>query len=43
MFEYFTDPAKRSIVAGQDEAIALGHDFMGTEHLLLGLAAVSPV
>ncbi|RAG87022.1 peptidase [Streptacidiphilus pinicola] len=39
MFEYFTDRAKRSIVAGQDEAIALGHDFMGTEHLLLGLAA----
>lgn len=39
MFEYFTDRAKRAIVAGQDEAIALGHDFMGTEHLLLGLAA----
>ncbi|MEY9874662.1 ATP-dependent Clp protease ATP-binding subunit ClpA [Streptacidiphilus sp. MAP12-33] len=39
MFDLFTDRAKRSIVAGQDEAIALGHDFMGTEHLLLGLAA----
>jgi ATP-dependent Clp protease ATP-binding subunit ClpC len=37
MFDLFTDRAKRSIVAGQDEAIALGHDFMGTEHLLLGL------
>jgi ATP-dependent Clp protease ATP-binding subunit ClpC len=39
MFEYFTGRAKRAIVVGQDEAIALGHDFMGTEHLLLGLAA----
>ncbi|WP_308117315.1 Clp protease N-terminal domain-containing protein [Streptomyces fuscigenes] len=40
MFEYFTERAKRAIVAGQDEALALGHDFMGTEHLLLGLVAV---
>ncbi|MFG3281673.1 Clp protease N-terminal domain-containing protein [Streptomyces sp. NPDC048111] len=39
MFEFFTDRAKRAIVASQDEAIALGHDFIGTEHLLLGLAA----
>ncbi|WP_308042254.1 Clp protease N-terminal domain-containing protein [Streptomyces sp. 8L] len=39
MFEYFTEHAKRAIVAGQDEALVLGHDFMGTEHLLLGLAA----
>jgi ATP-dependent Clp protease ATP-binding subunit ClpC len=38
MFEYFTDRAKRAIVASQDEALALGHDFIGTEHLLLGLA-----
>ncbi|MEU9192061.1 Clp protease N-terminal domain-containing protein [Streptomyces hundungensis] len=39
MFEFFTERAKQAIVASQDEAIALGHDFIGTEHLLLGLAA----
>lgn len=38
MFQYFTDRAKRSIMAAQDEALSLGHDFIGTEHLLLGLA-----
>ncbi|MEU9097437.1 Clp protease N-terminal domain-containing protein [Streptomyces sp. NPDC048361] len=38
MFEFFTERAKEAIVASQDEAIALGHDFIGTEHLLLGLA-----
>jgi ATP-dependent Clp protease ATP-binding subunit ClpC len=37
VFEYFTDRAKRAIVASQDEALALGHDFIGTTHLLLGL------
>lgn len=41
MFDIFTEPAKQAIMAGQDEAIALGHDFMGTEHLLLGLLAAS--
>ncbi|MEZ0067837.1 ATP-dependent Clp protease ATP-binding subunit ClpA [Streptacidiphilus sp. MAP12-20] len=40
MFDQFTDRAKRSIVAAQDEAVALGYDFIGTEHLLLGLVAV---
>jgi ATP-dependent Clp protease ATP-binding subunit ClpA len=39
MFEYFTDRAKRAITASQDEALNLGHDFIGTEHLLLGLVA----
>lgn len=39
MFEYFTDRAKRAITASQDEALSLGHDFIGTEHLLLGLVA----
>ena len=38
MFEYFTDRARQAVVASQDEALALGHDFIGTEHLLLGLA-----
>ncbi|GHE79670.1 Clp protease [Streptomyces longispororuber] len=37
MFEFFTDHGKRAVTAAQDEAIALGHDFIGTEHLLLGL------
>ncbi|GAA1933817.1 Clp protease N-terminal domain-containing protein [Kitasatospora viridis] len=37
MFEYFTDGARRAVVLSQDEAIALGHDFIGTEHILLGL------
>ncbi|MFE9556723.1 Clp protease N-terminal domain-containing protein [Streptomyces sp. NPDC006703] len=39
MFEFFTECARRAVVASQDEAIALGHDFIGTEHILLGLAA----
>jgi ATP-dependent Clp protease ATP-binding subunit ClpC len=40
VFDKFTDLAKRSIVLSQDEAISLGHDFIGTEHLLLGLIGV---
>jgi len=37
VFEFFTDRARRAVVLSQDEAIALGHDFIGTEHILLGL------
>jgi len=37
VFEFFTDRARRAVVLSQDEAIALGHDFIGTEHMLLGL------
>jgi ATP-dependent Clp protease ATP-binding subunit ClpC len=37
MFERFTDYARRVVVAAQDEARSLGHDELGTEHLLLGL------
>jgi ATP-dependent Clp protease ATP-binding subunit ClpA len=40
VFDKFTNLAKRSITLSQDEAIGLGHDFIGTEHLLLGLARV---
>ena len=40
MFEKFTNLAKRSITLSQDEAITLGHDFIGTEHMLLGLVRV---
>ena len=37
MFERFTDRARRVVVLAQDEARALNHDYIGTEHLLLGL------
>ena len=37
MFERFSDRARRVVVAAQEEARALGHDHIGTEHLLLGL------
>lgn len=37
MFEKFTNLAKRSITLSQDEAITLGHDYIGTEHMLLGI------
>ena len=37
MFERFTHRARRAITIAQDEARGLGHNFLGTEHLLLGL------
>ena len=37
MFERFTDRARRVVVGAQNEARTLGHDYIGTEHLLLGL------
>ncbi|HEY7484526.1 MAG TPA: Clp protease N-terminal domain-containing protein [Streptosporangiaceae bacterium] len=37
MFERFSDRARRVVVLAQDEARDLGHDYIGTEHLLLGL------
>jgi ATP-dependent Clp protease ATP-binding subunit ClpA len=37
MFERFTDQARDVVVRAQDEARVLGHGFIGTEHLLLGL------
>jgi ATP-dependent Clp protease ATP-binding subunit ClpA len=37
MFERFTPAAREVIVRAQEEARALAHDFIGTEHLLLGL------
>jgi ATP-dependent Clp protease ATP-binding subunit ClpC len=33
----FTDRARRVVVLAQDEARLLNHDYLGTEHLLLGL------
>ena len=37
MFEQFTDRARRVVALAQDEARMLNHDYIGTEHILLGL------
>jgi ATP-dependent Clp protease ATP-binding subunit ClpA len=37
VFERFTEPARQVVVLAQDEARALGHGYIGTEHLLLGI------
>jgi ATP-dependent Clp protease ATP-binding subunit ClpC len=37
MFERFTDRARRVVVEAQNEARTLNHDYIGTEHILLGL------
>lgn len=37
MFERFTDQSRRVIVLAQEEAVRFDHDYIGTEHLLLGL------
>jgi ATP-dependent Clp protease ATP-binding subunit ClpA len=37
MFERFTERARQAVVLAQDEARSLGHNYIGTEHLLLGL------
>ena len=39
MFERFTERARQVIVLAQEEARLLGHDHIGPEHLLLGLAS----
>ena len=41
MFERFTELAKRAVTASEDAALSLGHDFIGTEHLLLGLTSTA--
>ncbi len=38
MFERFTDQARRAVVLAQEEARLLNHSYIGTEHLLAGLA-----
>ena len=38
-FERFTEPARQVVVLGQQEARSLGHSWIGTEHLLLGVLA----
>jgi ATP-dependent Clp protease ATP-binding subunit ClpC len=39
MFERFTDRARRVVVLSAEEARQLGHNYIGTEHLFLGLLA----
>jgi ATP-dependent Clp protease ATP-binding subunit ClpA len=41
VFELFTDRARRVVVLAQEEARNLDHDYIGTEHLLLGLLVQS--
>jgi ATP-dependent Clp protease ATP-binding subunit ClpA len=40
VFERFTEHARQVIVLAQDEALGLRHNYIGTEHLLLGLLRV---
>ena len=37
----FTDKAKRVLATAQEEARSMGHEVIGTEHILLGLLSVS--
>lgn len=37
MYERFTDRARRVVVLAQEEARQLSHNYIGTEHILLGL------
>lgn len=43
MFERLTTSARQVLRASQDAAVSLGHDFIGAEHLLLGLMATDCV
>lgn len=40
MYKRFTETARSVVVMAEEEAGALGHNFIGTEHVLLGLLAV---
>src|SRR5918912_735568 len=37
MFERFTERARQVVVLAQEEALSLDHNYIGTEHILLGL------
>jgi ATP-dependent Clp protease ATP-binding subunit ClpC len=37
MFKRYTEKAKRAIMIAQEEAVNLNHDYIGTEHILIGL------
>jgi ATP-dependent Clp protease ATP-binding subunit ClpA len=43
VFDRFNELAKRAVVAAQDAALSMGHDFIGTGHLLLGLTQTDGV
>ena len=43
VYDRFTELTKRAMVGARDAATALGHDFIGSEHLLLGLAQTAGV
>jgi hypothetical protein len=40
MFERFTDRARRVVVMAQEEARLLNHNYIGTEHILLGIVSL---
>jgi len=40
-FTRFTEPARTAVVRAEEEARALKHNYVGTEHLLLGVAGMS--
>jgi ATP-dependent Clp protease ATP-binding subunit ClpC len=40
VFERFTERAREAVILAEDESRALGHDHIGTEHMLLGLTRV---
>ena len=40
-FDRFNDRAKRVLALAQDEAVRMGHAYIGPEHLLLGLARLA--
>ena len=42
MFEHFDERARQCVVLAEQEARRLGHEELGTVHLLLGVAAVAP-
>jgi ATP-dependent Clp protease ATP-binding subunit ClpA len=42
LFERFTNEARQVVVAAQEEARTIGHDYIGTEHILLGLLRAQP-
>ncbi|MEK6207824.1 MAG: Clp protease N-terminal domain-containing protein [Chloroflexota bacterium] len=42
-FDRFSNRAKRALALAQDEAVRMGHNYIGPEHLLLGLARLTGV
>jgi ATP-dependent Clp protease ATP-binding subunit ClpA len=42
-FERFSNRAKRALALAQDEVVRMGHNYIGPEHLLLGLARLTEV